>query len=300
MNQREWVEKDYYAILGVDKSASEAQIRKAYRKLAQKHHPDANQGDPKAEERFKEISQANDVIGDPVKRREYDQVRAAFGSGTRFQGFGGGQRVNVEDVFGSGAGGFEDLFGSLFGGSRGPQKGPDLETQATLGFEEALDGTTVTLNLSDGAESRTIKARIPAGVNDGARIRLPGKGGASPYGGPRGDLFIRVAVTPHRFFGRKGKDLTLQLPVTFVEATLGAEVEVPTLNGHAVLLKVPVGTSSGKTFRVRGKGPAGAPDILVTLQVAVPKRLSKDQKELLRRFAELEGESPRESFEEPR
>lgn len=313
MSQRDWMDKDYYSALGVGKKVPESEIKKAYRKLAQRYHPDANPGDKKAEEKFKEISEAYDVLSDREKRKQYDQLREMLQAG--FSPFGAGRgsrgvRVSFEDLgdlftrFGGGregAGGFEDLFGSIFGerGGRAPQRGADLETEARLSFEEALNGTTVSLNVRDPqtGRSRTVKARIPAGVKDGARIRLAGKGAAGPGGGSPGDLYVKVSVTPHRLFGRRNSDLTLRLPVTFVEAALGAEVEVPTFNGRTVKLKIPAGTPSGKTFRIRGKG---APiegrkgDLLVTVEVAVPSRLSKESRELLKRFAETEKQSPRD------
>lgn len=310
MSQRDWAEKDYYAILGVSKTASEADIKKTYRKLAQKYHPDANPGDKRAKERFKEISQAYDVLSDAKTRKEYDQFRQMLQAG--FVGFpggagGGARRVRIEDLSdlfsGSGA---EDLFGdTLFGGMFGGgrrRRGADLETSTRLGFEEALQGATVSLRLRDprSPEERSVKVRIPAGVTDGARIRVPGKGGASPGGGQPGDLYVNVSVEAHPIFGRKGRDLTLSLPITFAEAALGAVVDVPTLNGERVKLKIPAGTQPGKVFRLRGKGAGtdGArSDLLVTVSVAVPSKLSKDSKDLLKRFAETQAESPREHLE---
>ncbi|HEX2054617.1 MAG TPA: DnaJ C-terminal domain-containing protein [Actinomycetota bacterium] len=324
MSQKEWIEKDYYAVLGVDKSASAADIKKAYRKLAQKYHPDANQGDAKSEDKFKEVSAAYDVLSDPKQKEEYDRIREMVAAGGfraggpggfgGFGGFGGqgGSRVrvdNINDIFGSG--GFGDLFGDLFGNSGGAasgfggaraMRGQDLETETSLSFEEALEGVQVELYLTEpNGTPRTIKARIPAGVTDGARIKLAGKGAAGENGGPRGDLYVKVRVRPHKFFGRKNKDLTLSLPVTFAEAALGAQIDVPTLNGGPVKLKIPAGTSSGKTFRVKGKGvPSGKDkgDLLVTVQVAVPERLNREAKNLIERLAELEPQSPRAALEE--
>jgi molecular chaperone DnaJ len=318
MSQKDWIEKDYYAVLGVDKSASAADIKKAYRKLAQKHHPDANPGNPKAEEKFKEVSTAYDVLKDEKTKEEYDRIRqmvAAGGfrstgpGGPGFGGFGGGgQRVRVEDVgdiFGGGGASFSDLFGDLFGGGAGaaagyggrPMRGQDLETETTISFEDALEGVQVEMLINErGGSPRTVKARIPAGVTDGARIKLAGKGSAGPGGGPSGDLYVKVRVRPHRVFGRKNKDLTLALPVTFAEAALGAQIDVPTLNGGPVKLKIPAGTSSGRTFRVRGKGvPSGKDkgDLLVTVQVAVPEKLNREVKSLIERLAELDTQSPR-------
>jgi len=322
MSQKEWIEKDYYAVLGVDKSASAADIKKAYRKLAQKHHPDANQGDAKAEEKFKEVSAAYDVLSDEKTKEEYDRIRqmvaaggfrsAGPGGGAGFGGFGGGgQRVRIEDVgdiFG-GSASFGDLFGDLFGSSGGGAasgfgraRGADLETETTLSFEEALEGVQVELHIQErGGQPRTIKARIPAGVTDGARIKLAGKGSPGPGGGPAGDLYVKVRVRPHKVFGRKNKDLTLALPVTFAEAALGAQIDVPTLNGGPVKLKIPAGTSSGRTFRVRGKGvPSGKDkgDLLVTVQVTVPEKPNREVRNLIERLAELDDESPRAALEE--
>jgi molecular chaperone DnaJ len=307
VSQRDWAEKDYYAILGVSKNASEADIKKTYRKLAQKYHPDANPGDKGAEERFKEISQAYDVLSDAKTRKDYDQFRQMLQAGfVGFPGGGGGgtRRVRIEDLgdlfSGTGA---EDLFGdTLFGGMFGGgrrRRGADLHTSTRLKFEEALEGTTVSLRLHEpgSTQDRSVKVRIPAGVSDGARIRVPGKGSASQSGGQPGDLYVNVSVEPHAIFGRKGRDLTLSLPITFPEAALGAVIDVPTLAGETVRLKVPAGTPSGKVFRLRGKGPGadGAKsDLLVTVSVAVPSKLSKDSKELLKKFAETQTESPRE------
>jgi molecular chaperone DnaJ len=308
VSQREWAEKDYYAVLGVKKDAPEAEIKKAYRKLAQRYHPDANPNDPSAESRFKEITQAYEVLKDQTKRKQYDQMREMLESG--FVGFGsfprGSRRIRVEDFGDLGdlfsrsgyAGGFDDLFGGLFGqGGGGARKGADIERQATISFTEALEGTTINLNITDSSGPRNLKVRIPPGVNDGDRIRLTAKGGQAPPGGQPGDLFVRVSVTPHPFFGRRGHDLTIKLPVTIAEAALGAEVDVPTLNGSSVKLKIPPGTQPGKTFRVRGRGGAGSSargDLLVTVDVAVPTQLSEESRSLLERFSQVQRESPRD------
>lgn len=316
MSEREWLEKDYYAVLGVSPSASEAEIKKAYRKLAQAHHPDKRQGDEPTAERFKEISQAYDVLSDKQKRERYDQIREMVRSGwSPFAGAGAGGRgprggggVRIDDVFftqGWESSGFEDLIDQLLGragGRRGARRGTDLETVVRLSFEEALEGTTVTVPVTDptAGETRRVKTRIPPGVNDGARIRVPGKGAPGPGGSRAGDLYVRVSVAPHPNFGRKNRDLTLRLPVTFAEAALGAEVEVPTLAGRPVRLKVPAGTPSGKTFRIRGKGASvngTKGDLLVTVEVAVPVKLTKEERELIKRFAEIHRESPREHLQ---
>lgn len=367
--RREWFEKDYYQVLGVPKNAPQAEIKKAYRKLAQQFHPDANPGNTQAEERFKEISAAYDVIGDQDKRARYDEVREMAASGVGAGGFPGGRSggpgtpgggsVRFEDL-----GDLGDLFGGLFGGAGGrtrqPARGADLETEVTVSFDEAMSGTTVPVRIQGPApceachgsgaapgtspvtcprcggagqvavnqgmfqmsqtcpqcrgsgriiqtpcptcggtgsqrRTRSFQVKVPVGVNDGARIRLAGRGEPGPAGGASGDLYTRVRVRPHRFFGRKENDLTLDLPVTFAEAALGAEVEVPTLNGP-VRMKVPAGTPDGKTFRLKGKGAprrGGHGDLLVTTRVEVPQKLSKGEKELLKQLQEQEKESPR-------
>ncbi|MEX2458315.1 MAG: molecular chaperone DnaJ [Actinomycetota bacterium] len=370
---RDWFEVDYYAALGVAKNASQADVKKAYRKLAQKLHPDANPGDAAAEERFKEVSQAYDVLGDEKKRAEYDRVREMVASGAGFGGGGGGfpgggfpGGVRFEDVEFDGDLG--DLFGSIFGGGGGGRgrgarasRGSDLEAEVRVSFDEAIRGTEVPLRLSgparcdacngSGAQpgtsvttcpdcggtgafaenqgffsmsrtcprcqgsgrlietpcgtcrgsgvknrTRTVTVKIPAGIKDGARIRVSGRGEAGPGAGRAGGRDVRVRVVPHRVFGRKGADLTLSLPISYPEAALGANVQVPTLNGP-VTLKVPAGTATGKTFRVRGKGApkpgGGSGDLLVTVSVAVPSRLSKKEKELLEQFRDVHDDDPR-------
>ena len=299
MAQRDWAEKDYYAVLGVAKDASKDDIKKAYRKLAQKFHPDANKGDAQAEARFKEISEAHAVLSHDTKRAEYDEMRRLVeAGGERIYGFGpnrgGGVRVNIGDMGDIGSI-FEDLIGGRGGNfGFGVRRGQDVETETTLGFDEAVEGALLTLNGGT-------KIRVPAGVADGARIKVAGKGAPSSGGGPSGDLFVRVHVEPHPIFERsQNGDLTLTVPVTFVEAALGAKVEVPTLDG-AVTVKVPAGSSSGKVLRVRGRGaprPKGGPsDLLVRLEVEVPKKLSRKEKEILQQFADSHPESPRGHLE---
>jgi molecular chaperone DnaJ len=299
MAQRDWAEKDYYKILGVSKDASKADIKKAYRKLAQKHHPDANKGDPAAEARFKEISEAHSILTNDEKRREYDQIRSFVESGgRRWVGFdpgggGGNVRINIGDLFGDDPnreGLFDDLLGGFGFRSRGPRKGQDLETEVRLNFDQAIQGTT-------GPLPQGGKTKIPPGVRDGARIRVPGKGGPAPDGGEPGDLFVRVHVDKHPIFGTgRNGDVTLELPVTIAEAALGANVEVPTLGGP-VTVKIPAGTANGRVLRVRGRGGprpgGGAGDLLVTVKVEVPKKLNRREKELLEQFAEVHKKSPR-------
>lgn len=368
---RDWVEKDFYKVLGVVDTASAEEIKKAYRKLAQTHHPDANPDDASAEERFKEISEAYAILSDGDQRKEYDQVRRVAASGG-FQGFGGtgaggfgGQQVRAEDLQDllSGLGGIGDLFGfgSQQRGRSGPSQGADMATELSIRFEDAAFGveTQVTVQgaaacskcSGSGAEpgssvstcptcagrgvvaqnqgffsfsqpcpqchgsgklieepcsqcrgsgsenrKRDVKLRIPAGVKDGTTLRLRGKGGPGRFGGPPGDLMVRIRVAPSATFGRKDNDLILKVPISYTEATLGTKVEVPTLNG-GVKVKIPSGTPSGKTFRVRGKGiqPARGRqgDLLVTVEVAVPQKVSKDEKRLLEELAEHETEDIR-------
>lgn len=287
MGQRDFLEKDYYKVLGVSKSASKDEIKRAYRKLAQKYHPDANKGDKAAEERFKEISEAHAVLSNDEKRKQYDQMRAFVESGgQRFYGFRPGGRGNVRvnvgdigDLFGEG--GFGDLFEDLFGFGGGTRRGADVETEVAISFEDAVRGATVTL-------PQGVKARIPAGVRDGSRIKV-------------GDLYVRMHVEEHPIFRTRGKgDLEVTVPVTFVEAALGANVEVPTLEG-SVVVKVPGGTPNGKLLRVRGKGAprpkGGAGDLLVKVEVEVPQRLNKKERELLEEFQRMHKGSPRKHFE---
>jgi molecular chaperone DnaJ len=310
MASQSWIDKDFYDILGVAKDASQDEIKKTYRKLAMQYHPDRNPG-AEGEEKFKEIGEAYSVLSDAKKRAEYDKLRDAIRSGAAGYGgfpsggfhvsdFGFGEEFNVEDLLnqifggaasGRGGGGFS----SMFGGQPRSRRGRDVETNVTLPFEEAAMGAerTVRFDLPEGRKE--IKVRIPAGVADGQRIRVRGRGESGGQGGESGDLYVRVSVSAHRVFGRKGADLTMNLPITYAEAALGSEIKVPTLNG-AVTLKVPAGTTSGKTFRLRGKGIAHKDgtksDLLATVQVAVPQKLSKKQKQLISELAETD-ESPR-------
>ena len=298
MSQRDWMEKDFYKVLGVSPTATKAEIKKAYRKLAQQHHPDANEGDPAAEQRFKEISEAHAILSNDEKRKEYDQMRAFVeAGGQRFYGFGPGGRGNVRvnvgdlgDMFGDN-GDVGGLFGDLFGfRSQGPRRGGDLETEVLLAFEKATFGTTVALD--DGT-----RVRIPPGVGDGARIRVASKGQPGPGGGPRGDLFVRVRVDKHPLYGRgKNGEIRMTVPVTIAEAALGTKVTVPTLEGE-VTLKIPAGSQNGKVLRVRGHGGpranGGRGDLLVTVKVEVPERLSKEEREALERFTEVHKATPR-------
>lgn len=298
--RKEWLEKDYYAVLGISKDATEKDIKKAFRKLAREYHPDNNDS-PGAEDRFKEINEAYDVLSDAEQRGEYDHVREM---GYFVGGPGGGQQyVRVEDLFGqagAGQGGTPfDLFGGLgdlFGRttSRAPraQQGADIQTEMNLTFHQALDGATREMSVN----GTTVKVKVPKGVADGARVRLKGKGNPGMNGGPPGDLYVRVHVAEHPIFKRTSKDLRITVPVTFAEAALGATIDVPTLDGKT-RIRVPQGTQSGKTFRVSGKGvetAKGTGDLLVTVEVAVPRDLTDPQKKLLEEFRdEGPAENPR-------
>ena len=367
-HQREWFDKDYYAVLGVPSGASEKEIKRAYKNLARKLHPDQNPGNQVAEEKFKEVSGAYDVLGDAEKRKEYDEVRQMVASGYAPGSAGG-------PFGGPGAGGFQfdfdtdggigDILGGLFGRSRGrgqdrqrngPRRGQDLETQLHLGFEEAVRGVTSTVRFTAEAtcstchgsgaapgtapeicpqcggsgaiavnqgpfsvsqvcptcggrgqiiptpcptcagrgvevRPRTVKVRVPAGVADGQRIKVKGRGGAGTHGGEPGDLYVVVSVDPHPIFGRRGNDLTVRVPVTFAEATLGAEVAVPTLD-EPVTIRVKPGTQSGTVLRIPGRGVNGAA-LLVTLDVRVPTELTDEQREAVEKLAATFTDDPR-------
>ncbi|MFQ5557544.1 MAG: molecular chaperone DnaJ [Acidimicrobiales bacterium] len=362
--QREWFDKDYYAVLGVPESASAKDVTKAYRKLARELHPDANPGDTSAEERFKEVSAAYDVLGDDAKRKSYDEVRRLGPMAGGFGPFGHG----AEARFDTGGADLGDLLGGLFGRGRrgGPRSRPsasrpsgaDLEADLHLDFTDAVHGLTTTVHLTSdapcrdcggaGAEPgshprrcpscegtgvldenqglfsfsrpcttcggrgsiiekpcstcrgtgverrpREIKVRIPPGVRDAQRIKLIGRGAPGRNGGPPGDLYVRVHVKPHPLFGRKGDDLTLAVPVTFAEATLGADITVPTLDGPPITIRVPAGTRSGRTFRVKGRGAGPKGDLLVVVEVVVPQKLSADERTAVEALAAASKSSPR-------
>lgn len=376
--QREWFEKDYYEVLGVNADASQKDITKAYRKLARQLHPDQNPGDDAAEDRFKDVSAAYDVLGDESKRKEYDEVRRLGpmgGGGFDPSGGGpGGFTFNVGDM--QGAGDISDLLGQMFGrgagrGGRpgagvGPQRGADLTAHLTLDFADAARGVTTTLYLTSDAQCSTcsgsgakpgtsasacgvcggrgvvddnqglfsfsspcrncqgrgsvitdpcptchgsgverrpreVKARIPAGVSDGQTIRLKGRGSPGRNGGPSGDLLVEVAVRPHDRFGRSGDNLTVRVPVTFAEAALGADVEVPTLDGDTVTLRIRPGTQSGSRHRVKGKGISSSSkrsgsasgDLIVTVDVVVPTDLTDDQRGAIEQLAAATTVNPR-------
>src|SRR3954469_13654363 len=395
MSSKDWLEKDFYAVLGANKSASTDEIKKSYRKLARDLHPDRNPGNREAEERFKAASEAYDVLSDDKKRKEYDEMRSLFGSGAFRRGArsGGGAQFDPSDLFGGftgsaaggggagdrrfGGAGFSDIFSSIFSGGgpggggaatrRGPQRGRDVETEVTLDFAQAVRGTTLPLTLrSPGAcdtchgsgakpgttprtcpqchgsglisrnqgsfsfsepcrecqgagsivdvkcpecrgtggvtKNRTINVRFPAGVADGQRIRLSGRGEPGDRGGPAGDLYVQVVVRPDELFGRSGDDLTLTVPITFAEAVLGTDLRVPTLD-TPVTLRVPPGTPSGRTLRARGKGvqrrDGQAGDLLVTVEVQVPSptAVTTEARDALEQFAKLTPNAERERIE---
>ncbi|NTV38353.1 MAG: DnaJ domain-containing protein [Demequinaceae bacterium] len=305
MTSQDWFSKDFYAILGVPKGATQAEIKKAYRRAAKDNHPDRHPGNAAAEKRFKEMGEAYAVLSDAEQRKQYDGVRAMGGGGPRFQA-GGPGGAGFEDAFGGvftgGATrgqGFEDILGGLFGGfNRGPQRGNDIAAATEVTFRQAAEGATVTL----GIEGGRVSTRLPAGVTDGQKIRLRGKGRPGTSGGPAGDLILTVHVRRHKVFSIEGRNLRMSLPVSFDEAVLGATVDVPTLSGERVKVKVAPGTSSGTTLRVKGKGivgKEGTGDLLVRVDVHVPTRLSKGAREAIQAFAlETAKDDPREHLYE--
>jgi len=371
--QRDWFEKDYYQVLGVSADASQKEITKAYRKLARELHPDQNPGDAAAEERFKEVSAAYDVLGDDAKRKEYDEVRRLgpmAGGGPA--GGPGGFSFNLGDMQGGDIG---DLLGQMFGRARaggragggvGPRRGADVTAQLNLDFADAVRGITTTLYLTSDAQCSTcsgsgskpgthpnvcgvcggrgvvddnqglfsfsspcrncqgrgsvitdpcptcrgtgverrpreVKARIPAGVSDGQTIRLGGRGAPGRSGGPAGDLLVEIHVTPHERFGRSGDNLTVTVPVTFAEAALGGDIDVPTLEGGSVTLRLKPGTQSGSRHRVKGKGihttsKRGGEhhgDLIVTVEVDVPTNLTDAQRAAIEQLAAATTVNPR-------
>lgn len=373
--EREWFEKDYYKILGVSQDADAKEITKAYRKLARANHPDANPGDANAEDRFKEISGAYDVVGDAEKRGEYDEVRRLGPMAGGFGGPGGGGSQGTPGGFrfDGNVGDLGDLFGGLFTrgtGARGAassrrRRGNDLEAELHLSFGDAVHGITTTVHLTSdavcstcggsGAKSgtqpkvcttchgrgvldenqgpfsfsqpcpvcggrgtvieepcptcsgrgverrpREVKVRVPAGVSDGSHLRLKGRGEPGANGGKAGDLHLQVHVMRDPHFSMSGKNLTLTVPVTFAEATLGADIGVPTMDGDAVTVRLPAGTPNRRTLRVKGRGVAtakGTGDLLVTVEVAVPSKLSSEQRRAIEAFDDATEESPRAALD---
>jgi curved DNA-binding protein len=321
--------KDYYATLGVAKTATDKEIKQAYRKLARKLHPDVNPGDKSAEVRFKEINEAYEVLGDPAKRKKYDELGANWrmyeqagatpGAGSPFDGWTvntgggpGGYRTMTEDemreMFGT-DNPFSDFFNTFFGGfspepgrRRGgrarARKGRDFEHELELSLEEADHGAMRRLSLKHDGHSRSVDVRIPAGVGDGSRVRVAGEGETGAGGGTAGDLYLRVRLRPHPLFERKGRDLYTKLAVPLTVAVLGGEVTVPALGGRSLRLKVPPTTQNGQVFRLRGQGltlagKAGArSDLYVTVSAQLPRSLSAEQRTLFEQLAKLEGQAP--------
>ena len=293
MASQDWIEKDFYKILGVTKGVSDADLKKAYRKLAKQNHPDLHPGDQAAESRFKDISEAYDVLSDVTERREYDAVRA-MGGGARFQAGGrGSQGGGFEDVFSNffGGGGFPG--GGFGGGGFAPQRGQDLTTSSSVDFIDSIHGTNIKLTVS----GKPLTLKVPAGIQDGQKLKLKGKGQPSPNGGQAGDLVVTIKVRPHPVFTRDGDNVRVVVPVTFAEAVLGAVISVPVLGGEPVKLKVAPGTPNGRTLRVKGKGvqhESHQGDLLASVDILVPNRISKKAEEALRAFDnEIPVEDPR-------
>jgi molecular chaperone DnaJ len=293
MASQDWIEKDFYKILGVTKGVSDADLKKAYRKLAKNNHPDLHPGDQAAESRFKDISEAYDVLSDVTERKEYDAVRA-MGGGARFQaGARGSQGGGFEDVFSNlfGGGGFPG--GGFGGGGFAPQRGPDLTTSSSVDFIDSIHGTNIKLTVS----GKPVTLKVPAGIQDGQKLKLKGKGQPSPNGGQAGDLVVSIKVRPHPVFTRDGDNVRVVVPVTFSEAVLGAVISVPVLGGEPVKLKVAPGTPNGRTLRVKGKGvqhESHQGDLLASVDILVPNRISKKAEEALRAFdKEIPVEDPR-------
>ena len=302
-------EKDYYGILGVSKGADADKIKRAYRKLARKHHPDVNPGDPEAEERFKEIAEAYHVVGDVERRAAYDRGPEQFAQEfdlsdffQQFQGGFGGMGGGVS----FGVGGLEDIFG-VFAGQGAARAGRDIEVPLSLSFEEAVHGVERTVRYmhateQGGSEARSTKVRIPAGVVAGKRIRVAGRGEPGIGGGPSGDLYLRLGVAKHPLFERRGADLRLDLPVTLYEAGLGGTIQVPTLNG-STSIKLPAGTRNGQVIRIAGKG-APVPktgkeargDLYVKVRIELPEKLDSEAKKLLEKFQRDHPYDPRGRF----
>ena len=274
MAAKDLYEKDYYAILGVDKKADGATIKKKYRQLARELHPDKTKGDKKLEDRFKEVSEAYDILSDDKKRTEYDQAREMFKSGAFRQGanqFSG----DFSDLFNGGG----DIFSQIFGGRRGPRKGADVQASITISFRDSIFGKEVDIKPN-------LTVRIPAGISDGGKVRVKGRGEPGEAG--PGDLYVIVNVVPHPVFSRKGENIHLTVPVTFTEAALGADIPVPTLEGDEVKLRIAPGTANGKTFRVKGRGVkkgVNAGDLMVSIEVQVPQRVDGSAKKALEDFA---------------
>ncbi len=331
--ENSWIEKDFYAILGVQKNASRSDIKKAYRRLAQEHHPDKNDGDRVAEEQFKAVAEAHSVLSDDEKRREYDEARSLYGPGGRRRNHAN-PNVDLNDIFtDTGNEYIDSLINDIFAGQasgRGgrqayysaPRRGADIESELTISFDEAFDGVTVPLKLQEDrtcgrcngygqvtsgyvdddviicsacngygqvTSTHSLQTRIPSGVRDGARIKVAGKGNSGEPGAAAGDLYLLIHVGSHPLYGRRDNHVTLTAPITYAEAVLGAEITVPSPRDGDVTLKIPAGTDNKRTFRVKGKGPfhgKNRGDLLVTVEIAVPKTLTAEASEALQAYAE--------------
>jgi DnaJ-class molecular chaperone len=317
--------RDYYAVLGVSRSASEKDIKTAYRKLARKHHPDVNPGDKKAEAQFKEIGEAYSVLSDPEKRKKYDRwghdwekIEQAQAAGVNFRGrpgastytwssagdggIPGGFNFESEDIGGL----FEQLFGRAAGGRTrvrsAPRKGADIEQAVEVTLEEAFSGTQRTFSMQDTqtGEVRTVEVKIPAGASDGLRVRIAGKGQPGVGGAPTGDLYLIVSIKPHPLFERDGDDLRVKVPTPLYTAILGGEVMVPTPKGTQLALKVPPETANGQRMRLAGQGmphlnAAGRGDLYAEISVQVPRNLTSREKDLFAELARLRGAAPASS-----
>jgi curved DNA-binding protein len=300
--------RDFYEVLGVSRSASQDEIRKAYKKLAKKFHPDVKPADPDAEKKFSEITEAYDVLSDDAKRKSYDQfghaARGGAAGGNPFQGFGGGggASFDLDDILGGMFGGGGNPFGG--GGRRGQprtQKGQDAKAEITVPFIVAVEGGEHSVSLQNGTKSERLSVKIPAGIEDGQSIRLAGQGNPGSGGGPAGDLIVTVHIATHPWFRRDGQNLLVDVPMSPSEAALGAKIDVPTLTEGTVVLTVPPGTSSGAKLRLRGKGvrnhkTGDRGDQFVVLKISVPKDLSEEAKSLYEKLAELNPKDPREGL----
>ncbi|MGY8767956.1 MAG: DnaJ C-terminal domain-containing protein [Pirellulales bacterium] len=314
--------QDFYKTLGVAKGSTAEEIQKAYRKLAQKYHPDINPDDKSAKVKFQEVQNAYDVLSDKEKRDKYDRFGANYesmGSGGPGGGFnwggqgGGGPEVDLSDLFGGGGqgggGGFADMFSQFAGGGQGqrggrrraaPQRGADINHAVTVSFKTSIEGGEVQLSVrrrSGGVE--TLNAKIPMGIESGKRIRLKEQGEQSPNGGPTGDILITVNVDPHRFFTRNGKNLEVKVPISLAEAVLGGKIDVPTPHG-TITLTIPSGSSSGKRLRIRGQGvqrSTGEPgDLYAEIEITLPEEINEGTKKLIEAWSEKNSENPREEL----
>lgn len=296
--------RDFYEVLGVSRSASKEEIRKSYKKLARKFHPDVKPADADAEKKFSEITEAYDVLSDEDKRKNYDQFGHGFrggqGGGNPFQG--GGASFDLDDILGGMFGGGGGTFRG--GGRRGQaraQKGQDARAEITVPFTVAVEGGEHSVTLQSGAKSERLSVKIPAGIDDGQSIRLAGQGNPGVGGGPAGDLIVLVRIAPHPWFKRDGQNLQVDVPVSPSEAALGAKIDVPTLSEGTVVMTVPPGTSSGAKLRLRGKGVRNhrtgeTGDQFVILKIVVPRDLSDESRSLYERLAELDAKNPREGL----